>query len=90
MSFMDEQGGTDELDSLAEALDESLPPAPDMPPSPISRATKPRGAGEKLEKLRSHESMLLRVDRLLISDGARLVLFLPLLVIVLYLSLIHI
>ena len=84
MTLMDEQGGTDELDSLAEALDESLPPAPNMPPSPISRATQPRGAGEKLEKLRSHESMLLRVDRLLISDGARLVLFLPLLVIVLY------
>ncbi|SVC05488.1 uncharacterized protein METZ01_LOCUS258342, partial [marine metagenome] len=82
--MMDEDRDTDDLVSLAEALDESVPPAPEMPPSPISRATQPRDAGERLEKLRSHESMLLGVDRLLISDGARLVLFLPLLVIVLY------
>ena len=82
--MMDEDRDTDDLVSLADAMDESVPPAPEMPPSPISRASQPRDAGERLEKLRSHESMLLGVDRLLISDGARLVLFLPLLVIVLY------
>lgn len=81
---MDEDRDNDDLDDLAEALGESVPAAPEIPPSSIPRAAHPRDAGERLEKLKSHEHTLLGVDRLLISDGARLVLFLPLLVIVLY------
>jgi len=82
--MVNDDGDANDLDSLADALDESVPPAPDMPPSPISQATQSRETGERIERLRGQELTLIRVDRLLISDGARLVLYLPLLVIVLY------
>ena len=75
---------TDDLEALAESLENTVPPAPEMPPRSMSEPQRSsRDAGE-IKRLKSQEELLLRADRLLISDGARLVLFLPLVVIALY------
>ena len=68
-----------DLDSMADDLAGVAPPAPSVPISNISTA----GTTWMDDTLRSKESALLRLDRLLVSGGARLVLFLPLLTIVL-------
>ena len=75
---------TGDLEALADSLEEAVPPAPDMPPRSISEPQHSPGVAEKIQRLKSQEEYLLRVDRLLISDGARLVLFLPLMVVALY------
>lgn len=68
-----------DLDSMADDLSGIAPPAPSVPVSNISTSATPWMD----DTLRSKESALLRLDRLLVSGGARLVLFLPLLAIVL-------
>ncbi|SVE57698.1 uncharacterized protein METZ01_LOCUS510552, partial [marine metagenome] len=75
---------TDDLEELADSLEETVPPAPEMPPPSITEPQRSPEGAEKIQRLKSQEELLLRADRLLISDGARLVLFLPLMVIVLY------
>ena len=75
---------TDNLEELADSLEGAVPPAPDMPPQSINETQRSPEGAEKIQKLKSQEELLLRTDRLLISGGARLVLFLPLMVIALY------
>jgi len=75
---------TGDLETLADSLEEAVPPAPEMPPRSISEPQHNPGVAEKIQRLKSQEEYLLRADRLLISDGARLVLFLPLMVVALY------
>ena len=78
------QGSEDDLEALADSLEENVPPAPEMPPRSISEPQRVSGGVEEIGRLKSQEEFLLRADRLLISDGARLVQFLPLFVIALY------
>tara|TARA_Y100000768_G_scaffold259528_2_gene197500 strand:- start:2265 stop:3833 length:1569 start_codon:yes stop_codon:yes gene_type:complete len=68
-----------DLDSMADDLSGIAPPAPTVPVSNILTSATPSID----DTLRSKESALLRLDRLLVSGGARLVLFLPLMAIVL-------
>ena len=75
---------TDDLEALADSLEDVVPPAPEMPPRSISEPQRSPGDAGEIKRLKSQEELLLRADRLLISDGARLVLFLPLIVIALY------
>lgn len=75
---------TDHLEELADSLEEVVPSAPEMPPRSITESQRSPEGAEKILRLKSQEELLLRADRLLISDGARLVLFLPLVVISLY------
>ena len=77
------QGSEDDLEALADSLEENVPPAPEMPPRSISKPQRVSGGVEEIGRLKSQEEFLLRADRLLISDGARLVQFLPLFVIAL-------
>jgi hypothetical protein len=74
----------DDLEELADSLEEAVPPAPEMPSRSITEPQRSPEGAEKIQRLKSQEELLLRADRLLISDGARLVLFLPLMAIVLY------
>ena len=72
-------GNDGDLQSLADDLAEMAPPAPSVPVTNIPNS----GTSWMDDTLRSKESTLLRIDRLLVSGGARLVLFLPLLAILL-------
>ena len=74
----------DDLDTLAASISDVVLPAPEIQLQ--SRVTSPNDVGinDRFELLRSREKMLMKIDRMLISSGARLVLFLPLAVIVLY------
>ena len=77
---MDDLEGADQhLDNLADDLSAITPPAPSVPVSNISDTD----STWMDDALRSKESTLLRIDRLLISGGARLVLLLPLLAVML-------
>ena len=78
------QGSEDDLEALADSLEENVPPAPEMPPRSLSEPQRVSGRVDEIGRLKSQEEFLLRADRLLISDGARLVQFLPLFVIALY------
>ena len=73
----------DDLDSLADSISDVVLPAPEIQQPPIAPVEEST-SDDRIEKLRSREEMLLRIDRMLISSGSRLVLFLPLIVIVLY------
>ncbi len=73
----------DNLDSLADSISDVVLPAPEIQQPPIAPVEEST-SDDRIEKLRSREEMLLRIDRMLISNGSRLVLFLPLIVIVLY------
>ena len=75
---------TDDLEALADSLEDVVPPAPEMPPRSISESQRSPRDAEGIKRLKAQEELLLRADRLLISGGARLVLFLPLMVIALY------
>ena len=81
----------DDLDTLADSISDVVLPAPEIQQeNPVSYPDDV-GFKEQIELLREFQKMLMKIDRMLISSGARLVLFLPLAVIVLYgLSLIHI
>ena len=73
----------DDLDSLADSISDVVLPAPEIQQPPIAPVEEST-SDDRIEMLRSREEMLLRIDRMLISSGSRLVLFLPLIVIVLY------
>ena len=73
----------DDLDSLADSISDVVLPAPEIQKPQVS-SVEESTMGDRIEMLRSREEMLLRIDRMLISNGSRLVLFLPLIVIVLY------
>jgi hypothetical protein len=75
---------TDDLEALADSLEDGVLPAPEVPPQSISEPQRSLEDAEGIKRLKAQEEILLRADRLLISDGARLVLFLPLMVIALY------
>ena len=75
----DLEGAGQHLDNLADDLSAITPPAPSVPVSNISDTD----STWMDDALRSKESTLLRIDRLLISGGARLVLLLPLLAVML-------
>ena len=74
----------DDLDILADSISDVVLPAPEIQQQPMPQSVADPSGDHRIEMLRSREEMLLRIDRLLISSGARLVLFLPLIVIVLY------
>ena len=77
---MDESEGVDQhLVDLADDLSGIAPPAPSVPVSNFSNSD----SSWMDDTLRSKESTLLRIDRLLVSGGARLVLLLPLLAVML-------
>ena len=78
------QGRTDDLDALADSLEEDVPPAPEMPPKSLAEPQRGSDGAEEVRRLKTQEELLLRADRLFISDGARLVQFLPLIAIALY------
>ena len=78
------QGRTDDLDALADSLEEDVPPAPEMPPKSLAEPQRGSDGAEEGRRLKTQEELLLRADRLFISDGARLVQFLPLIAIALY------
>ena len=73
----------DDLDSLADSISDVVLPAPEIQKPHVS-SVEESTMDDRIEMLRSREEMLLRIDRMLISNGSRLVLFLPLIVIVLY------
>lgn len=74
----------EDLDSLADSISDVVLPAPEIQnQAPIVSVEDDRSK-DRIKLLRSREEMLLRIDRMLISSGARLVLFLPLVVIILY------
>ena len=73
----------DDLDSLADSISDVVLPAPEIQKPQVS-SVEESTMDDRIEMLRSREEMLLRIDRMLISNGSRLVLFLPLIVIVLY------
>ena len=73
----------DDLDSLADSISDVVLPAPEIQQPPIAPVEEST-SDDRIEKLRSREEILLRIDRMLISSGSRLVLILPLIVIVLY------
>ncbi|MBJ36570.1 MAG: hypothetical protein CMB68_04345 [Euryarchaeota archaeon] len=73
----------DDLDSLADSISDVVLPAPEIQQPQVSLVEEST-MDDRIEMLRSREEMLLRIDRMLISSGSRLVLFLPLIVIVLY------
>ncbi|MFL2493162.1 MAG: hypothetical protein ACJ0HH_00175 [Candidatus Thalassarchaeum sp.] len=73
----------EDLDSLADSISNVVLPAPEIEKkAPIDSVND--GGKDRIKLLRPREKMLLRIDRMLISNGARLVLFLPLVVILLY------
>ena len=74
----------DDLDTLADSISDVVLPAPEIQQETPVTSPDDVGINEKIELLRSREKMLMKIDRMLISSGARLVLFLPLAVIVLY------
>ncbi len=74
----------DDLDSLADTISDVVLPAPQIEEQAPIISVEGDGSKDRIKLLRSREKMLLRIDRMLISSGARLVLFLPLLVILLY------
>ena len=71
----------DDLDSLADTISDVVLPAPQIEEQAPIISVEGDGSKDRIKLLRSREKMLLRIDRMLISSGARLVLFLPLLVI---------
>jgi len=74
----------DDLETLADSISDVVLPAPEIQQRTSSPSVVDIGSNDRIELLRSREEMLLKIDRMLISSGARLVLFLPLVVIVLY------
>ena len=74
----------DDLETLADSISDVVLPAPEIQQRTSSPSVVDIGSNDRIELLRSREQMLLKIDRMLISSGARLVLFLPLVVIVLY------
>jgi len=73
-----------DLDTLADSISDVVLPAPEIQQQPVTPPLDETASDDRIERLRSREEVLLRIDRMLISNGARLVLFLPLIVIVLY------
>ena len=72
-----------EISSLIETLDESTPSAPDLRDS--SKSSSERFSGISLkDSLKSREQALSSIDDLLISRGIRLVLFLPIITVALF------
>ena len=74
----------DDLETLADSISDVVLPAPEIQQENPVTSPDDVGINEKIELLRSREKMLMKIDRMLISSGARLVFFLPLAVIVLY------
>ena len=74
----------DDLETLADTISDVVLPAPEIQQQTPSLPVVDVRSNDRIELLRSREEMLLKIDRMLISSGARLVLFLPLVVIVLY------
>ena len=74
----------DDLDTLADSISDVVLPAPELQQQSPVTSPNDVGINDRIELLRSREKMLMKIDRMLISSGARLVLFLPLAVIVLY------
>ena len=74
----------DDLDTLADSISDVVLPAPEIQQQSPVTSPNDVGINDRIELLRSREKMLMKIDRMLISSGARLVLFLPLAVIVLY------
>ena len=74
----------DDLETLADTINDVVLPAPEIQQQTPSLPVVDVRSNDRIELLRSREEMLLKIDRMLISSGARLVLFLPLVVIVLY------
>ena len=73
----------DDLETLADSISDVVLPAPEIQQENPVTSPDDVGINEKIELLRSREKMLMKIDRMLISSGARLVFFLPLAVIVL-------
>tara|TARA_B100000029_G_scaffold313729_1_gene306169 strand:+ start:7002 stop:8558 length:1557 start_codon:yes stop_codon:yes gene_type:complete len=74
----------DDLETLADSISDVVLPAPEIQQQTPTPLNVDIGSNDRIELLRSREEMLLKIDRMLISSGARLVLFLPLVVILLY------
>ena len=75
-------GNQNDLDTLADSISDVVLPAPEIQQQPVTPPLDETASDDRIERLRSREEVLLRIDRMLISNGARLVLFLPLIVIV--------
>ncbi|HIG33340.1 MAG TPA: hypothetical protein EYQ11_00455 [Candidatus Poseidoniales archaeon] len=71
-----------EIDSMISALETETPAAPDIK-GIVKEDTKPKGSSIK-STLKAREAILTGVDDLLISRGARLILFLPIVVVLLF------
>ena len=71
-----------EIDSMISALETETPAAPDIK-GIVKAETKPEGSSIK-STLKVREAILTGVDDLLISRGARLILFLPIVVVLLF------
>ena len=74
----------DDLDTLADSISDVVLPAPEIQQQTPVAPSDDAGINDRIELLRAREKTLMKIDRMLISSGARLVLFLPLAVIVLY------
>ena len=72
-----------EFNSLLSTLDENTPAAPDLRKSSKSEEILPHNLTLK-ESLKSREKALSNIDDLLISSGVRLVLFLPIITVALF------
>ncbi len=81
----DKSAGIDlesDIDSMVSVLQSEAPPAPDI--KEITKAEdNPRESDQK-STLKGREAILTGIDDLLISRGARLILFHPIIVVVLF------
>ena len=53
---------TDDLEALADSLEDVVPPAPEMPPRSISEPQRSLGDAEEIKRLKLQEELLLRAD----------------------------
>tara|TARA_B100000945_G_scaffold320176_1_gene329440 strand:- start:2558 stop:4132 length:1575 start_codon:yes stop_codon:yes gene_type:complete len=70
------------IDSMVSVLESKAPPAPDL--NKISKNEEKPWKTNVKSKLKTREAILTSIDDLLISRGARLILFLPILVVILF------
>ena len=71
-----------DIDSMVSVLESEAPPAPDI--KEITKSEEPPRKSSQKSTLKVREAILTGIDDLLISRGARLILFLPIVVVVLF------
>ena len=71
-----------DIDSMVSVLHSEAPPAPDI--KEITKSEENPSESDQKSTLKGREAILSGIDDLLISRGARLILFLPIVVVVLF------